>query len=95
MENSEFQASNRAESAERLREVREDVYAEHGSQFMADAFNVPLHTWSNYESGVMVPSEIVLQLQVFASVSATWLLTGEGEKYHRTRLDCGQSWRGI
>jgi hypothetical protein len=89
MKKSEFQASKRAELAERLREVREDLYGEHGSQFMADAFNVPLQTWLNYEFGVMVPTEIVLKVQVLASVSARWLLTGEGEKYDRTRRGSG------
>ena len=52
---------------------------------MADALEIPLGTWLNYESGIAVPAEIVLQLQVLTSVSARWLLTGEGEKYDRRR----------
>ena len=72
----------RLDLSERLREVREDLYGEDGSHFLADALEIPVQTWSNYESGVKVPAEIVLELQVLASVSAGWLLTGEGEKYN-------------
>ncbi len=89
MTKSDFRASKRAELAARLREVREDLDGEPGSQFMADALEIPLETWLNYESGISVPAEIVLRLQVLSSVSARWLLTGEGEKYDRTRRDCG------
>lgn len=88
MRKSEFQASKRAELAERLREVREDLYGEHGSQFMADALNVPLQTWLNYESGIAVPAEIVLQLQVLGSVSAVafeW--RGREVSLHRRACD--------
>jgi hypothetical protein len=81
--NSRFQAPERGSLAERLREVRELQYGEDGSQFMADALEIPLGTWLNYEFGVKAPAEIVLRLQVLTSVSARWLLTGEGEKYDR------------
>jgi hypothetical protein len=47
---------------------------------MADVRGIPHQTWLKYESGVTVPAEIVLQLQVLASVSSLWLLTGEGAK---------------
>jgi hypothetical protein len=72
----------RLELSERLREVREDLYGRDGSRFLADALEIPVQTWSNYESGVAVPADIVLELQVLASVNAGWLLTGEGEKYN-------------
>lgn len=86
MRKSTFQAEMRTELAQRLREIREDLYGEHCSRFMAEALDVPLQTWLNYESGIVVPAEIVLQLQVLASVSAKWLLTGDGEKYDGPRL---------
>jgi hypothetical protein len=46
--------------AGRLREIREDMYAEHGGQFLADALQIPLLTWLNYESGVVAPAYVVL-----------------------------------
>ena len=63
--------------AARLREIREDLYGEHGSQLLADALAIPLQTWVNYESGVVVPAYVVLQLLVMAHVNPHWLLTGQ------------------
>ena len=37
--------------AERLREIREDLSVEDGTQLFADALEIPLQTWLNYESG--------------------------------------------
>lgn len=78
---------------QRLREIREDFYGEHGCQFLADALGIPLRTWLNYESGITMPGEVILGLIVMARVSPDWLLTGQGEKYdHRSRqYEAGQS----
>src|SRR5262249_16063640 len=73
--------STRAGLAARLRELREDMYGEFGSQFLADALEIPVQTWLNYESGVVAPAHVVLQLLVLARVNADWLLTWIGEKY--------------
>ena len=71
--------------AERLREIREDLYGEDETQLFADALEIPLQTWLNYESGVVAPASVVLQLLVVAHVNPHWLLTGQGEKYdHRS-----------
>ena len=67
--------------AERLREIREDLYGKHGVQFMADALGVPVGTWLNYEAGVVLPAHIALELIVAARVNPRWLLTGQGEKF--------------
>lgn len=74
---------NQTGFAERLREIREGLYGEHGSQFLADALEIPHRTWLNYESGVVVPAQVVLQLVVLARVNPYWLLTGQAEKYDR------------
>jgi hypothetical protein len=67
--------------AYRVREVREDLYGEYGAQFLADALELPLRTWANYERGVTIPAEVILKLIVMTRVSPCWLLTGRGPKY--------------
>ena len=70
-----------ADLAIRVREVREDLYGEHGAQFLADALGLPVQTWINYEQGVMIPAETILKLIDVTGVSPHWLLTGQGPKY--------------
>ncbi len=69
----------RPELAERLREIREDLCGEHGAQFLADALDVRVETWLNYETGVIAPAHVVLKLIDIARVNPHWLLTGQGE----------------
>ncbi len=66
---------------ERLLEIREDLYGEHGAQFIAEALGIPLKTWLNYGAGVVVPAHIVLQLIASVGVNPHCLLTGRGRKY--------------
>jgi hypothetical protein len=73
----------RLDIGKRLREIREDFYGKHGAQFQADALEIPLRTWMNYESGVVMPAALVLKLLVQMHIRPRWLLTGEGEKYRR------------
>jgi len=79
--------------AARLREIRVDLYGEHGVPSLADALGVPPQTWLNYETGVMVPAHIVLQLIVMAEVNPRWLLTGQGGKYARGESGPGRGTR--
>src|SRR5262249_29466081 len=67
--------------ADRVREVREDFYGEHGAQCLADALGLPLRTWMNYERGVVIPAEVILKVIETTAVSPCWLLTGRGPKY--------------
>jgi hypothetical protein len=69
------------ELAERLREIREDLCGEYGAQFLADALDVRVETWLNYESGVTVPAYVVLKLIDIARVNPHWLLTGQGDPH--------------
>ena len=64
-----------------------DLYGEYGCQFLADALEIPLQTWLNYESGVVMPADIVLQLLVLRSVNPYWLLTGQGKMYDQRSED--------
>ena len=67
------------ELALRLREVREHHCGEHGARFLADALEIPVETWLNYESGVTTPAYLVLKLIDIARVNPHWLLTGQGD----------------
>jgi hypothetical protein len=72
------------ELAERLREIREDLCGEQGTQFLADALEVPVESWLKYESGDTAPAHVVLKLIDIARVSPDWLLTGLGDPHdHR------------
>jgi len=67
--------------AQRVREVREDMYGEYGAQFLADTLDLPLRTWANYERGVVIPAVVILKLIEVTRVNHWWLLTGRGPKY--------------
>ena len=43
--------------AERLREVRSDLFGERGGPELARRLGLPIRTWYNYEIGVTVPAE--------------------------------------
>ena len=75
----------RPELAARLRVIREDLYGEHGAQFLADALDVRAETWRNYETGVTVPAHVVLKLIDLARVNPHWLLTGHGDPHDDQR----------
>jgi hypothetical protein len=80
------------ELAIRLREIREDLYGEYGAQFLADALEIQVETWLNYESGVEMPAHVVLKLIDVARVSPHWLLTGQGDlhDYRRCHRNTGR-----
>ncbi len=80
--------SNRQERpalAERLREIRDDLCGEYGAQLLADALEVRVETWLNYESGVAVPAHVVLKLIDIVRVNPHWLLTGQGDPHDDPR----------
>jgi hypothetical protein len=69
----------------RFREIRENLYGKYGGQFLADALDVRLETWLNYEAGVSMPAHVVLKLIDIARVNPHWLLTGNGDP-HEDRM---------
>jgi hypothetical protein len=73
---------------ERLREVRIDRFGdgEEGRTRVASALGIPTRTWMNYEMGVTMPAEIMLQLLVETRTNPDWLLKGEGERYSLSDL---------
>lgn len=67
--------------ARRIREVREELYGEHGGPLVAEALQIPFRTWLNYEKGCTIPAPSILRFIELTSVNPHWLLTGRGEKY--------------
>ena len=67
--------------ASRLREVRFELYGEHGTPHLAKALEIPVRTWAHYESGVTIPGLVLLRFVAATGIEPHWLLTGEGRKY--------------
>jgi hypothetical protein len=67
----------------RLREVRQDLFGEHGGPELARRLNLPARTWYNYETGVTVPAEVILSFIDQTGTNPVWLLNGDGPKYRR------------
>lgn len=66
---------------QRVREVREDLYGEHGGPLLAASLGLPYRTWFNYELGSTIPAEVILRFIVATGASPHWLLTGEGPRF--------------
>ncbi len=73
----------KAQISHRLREVRQELFGEHGGPELARRLNLPARTWYNYETGVTVPAEVLLSFIDQTGADPIWLLTGEGPKYRR------------
>jgi hypothetical protein len=84
---------NRPALALRLREIREILYGEDGASFLADALDIQVATWLNFESGVTMPAHVVLKLIDVARVNPHWLLTGRGDPRDDRRSDRTRSYR--
>ncbi len=69
--------------AERLRAVRSELFGERGGPELARRLGIPIRTWYNYESGVTVPSEVILRFIELTAIEPVWLLHGSGPKYRR------------
>jgi hypothetical protein len=68
----------------RLREIRQEIFGDHGGPELARRLNLPARTWYNYETGVTVPAEVLLGFIEQTGANPIWLLTGEGPRYRRT-----------
>ena len=69
------------ELAGRLRAIRIERFGAEGLPDLAGRLGLPARTWLNYESGVMVPAEVVLRFLVITGAEPGWLLDGRGPKY--------------
>jgi hypothetical protein len=77
----------KAALSRRLREIRQELYGEHGGPELARRLSLPARTWYNYETGVTVPAEVLLSFIDQTGANPLWLLTGEGAKYRRAQDD--------
>lgn len=84
---SSLRVSVKAQIAGRLREIRQELFGEHGGPELARRLNLPARTWYNYETGVTVPAEVLLTFIDQTGANPEWLLTGEGQKYQRGITD--------
>jgi hypothetical protein len=78
--------------AHRVRQIREELYGENGIEVMAKIFDVPVRTWLNFEQGVMMRADILLEFLVVTGVAPNWLLTGEGERLTGEGHPRGPEW---
>ena len=67
--------------AGRLREIRAELFGEDGGPEMARQLNIPARTLYNYETGVTIPGEILLEIIELTGVRPLWLLKGEEPRY--------------
>ena len=63
--------------AQRVRQVRLELYGENGSPVLAEALGIPAGTWANYESGVTIPALVAPKFIALTRADPNWLLTGE------------------
>jgi hypothetical protein len=76
----------KAQISARLREIRQELFGEHGGPELARRLGLPARTWYNYETGVTVPAEVLLSFIDQTGVNPLWLLAGQGPKY-RSNLE--------
>src|SRR4051794_38552179 len=71
----------KASLSRRLREVRQEIFGEHGGPELARRLNLPARTWYNYETRVTGPAGVLLSFMEQAGVNPLWLPNGEGPRY--------------
>jgi hypothetical protein len=67
--------------ARRVRAVRVAIFGEGGLAEFARLVGVPERTWRNYESGVVMPAQVMLRFLVLTGVDPDWLLAGEDDEH--------------
>jgi hypothetical protein len=67
--------------AKRLKQIRMELFGDHGGPELGRLLNIPARTWYNYEMGVTVPAEVILRFIDATAVEPKWLLTGLGPRH--------------
>jgi Peptidase S24-like len=81
---SKVRVSVKASLSRRLRDIRQEIFGEHGGPELARRLNLPARTWYNYETGVTVPAEVLLAFIDQTGANPTWLLNGEGPRFRHS-----------
>ena len=71
----------KAQVSTRLRDVRIELFGDHGGPELARRLSLPARTWYNYETGVTVPAEVLLGFIEQTGANPLWLLTGRGPRF--------------
>src|SRR4051794_6216250 len=79
--NQPVRASSKAVIAARLQLIRVEIYGEAGCPEIAGQLGLPLRTWINYESGVVIPGDVLLCFLELTGTEPLWLLSGAGAKF--------------
>jgi hypothetical protein len=77
----------KAALSRRLREIRRELFGEHGRLELARRLGLPATTWYNYETGGTVPAEVLLRFIELTGVNPRWLAHGVGPKYRDRHED--------
>ncbi len=77
----------KASLSRRLREIRQEIFGEHGGPELSRRLSLPARTWYNYETGVTVPAEVLLGFIEQTGANPAWLLNGEGPRYRTSQDD--------
>lgn len=75
------QLAKRREMADRIREIRAELFGKNGGPELARRLGLPIRTWYNYETGVTVPAEVLFRFIEETGANPVWLLSGKGSKY--------------
>ncbi|MFO0887881.1 MAG: S24 family peptidase [Isosphaeraceae bacterium] len=73
----------KAALSRRLREIRQELFGDHGGPELARRLGLTPRIWYNYETGVTVPAEILLAFIEQTGANPSYLISGEGPKYRR------------
>jgi len=73
----------KASLSRRLREIRQELFGDHGGPELARRLNLPARTWYNYETGVTVPAEVLLSFIEQTGANPMYLISGEGSRYRQ------------
>ena len=71
-------ADTKGALAGRLCQIRIELFGENGLEELAASLGIPAPTWQTYESGTIVPAEVLLALVDLTGVEPDWLLHGRG-----------------
>ncbi len=82
-----IRANVKASLSRRLREIRQEIFGEHGGPEVARRLGLPARLWYNYETGVTVPAEVLLEFIRQTGANPEWLLSGEGPRFRQSNDD--------